>query len=157
MPTYEMMVVLDGQLADDDLEAQLTKIDKLITDGGGEITLSDTWGKRRMAYPIRRKVDGFYAVRRFTHPGPALPLLREIERAARIEEALLRHLVISIPKTKKPIPHVSRPEAADDARPDWGGARRGWRPPRPERAEEEGRPPLGERGEHPDEASREEE
>jgi hypothetical protein len=98
MPTYELMVVLDGQ----------------------------------------RKVDGFYAVRQFTHPGKALPILQEIERAVKIEEALLRHLVIRVPKTKKPIPFLSRPEAASDARPDWGGARRGWRPPRPERPMEEG-------------------
>lgn len=131
--TYELMVVVDGQRSDDEIAAQLSKIDKLITDHGATITHTDDWGKRRLAYPVDGKVDGYYAVRQFTHPGGTRTLMSELDRAVRIEEALLRHIVVRLPKTKKPIPVLGRPDAGFDARPDWGGARRGWRPPRRER------------------------
>ncbi|MBN1475393.1 30S ribosomal protein S6 [Candidatus Sumerlaeota bacterium] len=144
MATYELVAVIDGQRSDEEIDALLTKIDTLISEGGAEITHTDNWGKRRLAYPIDGKVDGFYAIRQFV-PGKAVkPIVDELDHLVRIDEALLRHMVTRLPKKKKPLPIVGKPEPTKDARPDWGGARRGWRPPRPPMDREHGdrdRPP----------------
>jgi small subunit ribosomal protein S6 len=136
MATHELMVVIDGQRADEEIEALLAKIESLITGAGAEITHRDDWGRRRLAFAIKGKVDGFYALRVFTHAGRGDALMQEIERTARLEEAILRHLLTRLPRTKRPIPIVTKPEAHVDSRPDWGGARRGYRPPMRDRDRE---------------------
>jgi small subunit ribosomal protein S6 len=131
MSKYELMVVLDGQQTDEAIEATLKKIDDIITEGGCSIEKTDLWGKRRLAYPIRDKVDGHYSVRWFS-PGtqPLKPMFDQIRRQERIDESILRTLAIELPRTKNPIPVITRPDATKDANPDWGLARRGYRPPR---------------------------
>jgi small subunit ribosomal protein S6 len=155
MALYELVIVLDGQQTDDDINALIKRVETHITDAGGEITDRDDWGRRKLAYKIRGKSDGFYSVFYFTM-NSAGAVARAVEHMERIEETVLRHMIIRVPKTKKPIPRVTKPDSSSDNRPDWGVARRGFRPPpRGDRYDRGGeRPDRGERHDRDDRGPR---
>ena len=67
------------------------RVSSLITSRGGEIVKVDTWGRRRMAYPIKRNVDGYYTILRFRLEPR---LTEEVDRNLRLMEQVLRHLVV---------------------------------------------------------------
>jgi small subunit ribosomal protein S6 len=85
------MVVLDPNLDDAALEALNTRIQNMVTQRGGIIESVDTWGRKRLAYPIGRFRDGVYILSRLQLP-PAAPA--EIERALKLNESVIRHLLV---------------------------------------------------------------
>lgn len=92
---YELMVMLDPNQNDDATEAQLKKIEQLITSSdGGEIINTDKWGKKRLAYEVNGRPFGFYVVFEFMLD-PALT--GELERLCRLDALNLRHLLLNIP------------------------------------------------------------
>ncbi len=93
MRLYETTVVIDSMLKADEIRNQNDKIVNFISNHGGNIVKVEDWGKRRMAYEIKRKQYGFYLNVRFSGP-EALPLL--LEREYRLNESVLRHLTVKI-------------------------------------------------------------
>ena len=91
MRDYELMVVLDPNLDDTAIEALNTRIQSLVTQRGGSIQTTDMWGRRRLAYPIGRFRDGVYIVTRLQLPPNAAT---EIERALKLTESVIRHLLV---------------------------------------------------------------
>jgi small subunit ribosomal protein S6 len=87
---YEAMVILNPNLGEDDLKGAAQRISDQITARGGQVEKVDTWGRRRMFYPIKHTQDGHYVVYTFRAEHP---LVRELEAAWRISDELLRHLV----------------------------------------------------------------
>jgi small subunit ribosomal protein S6 len=85
------MVVLDPNLDDAAIEALNTRIQGMVTQRGGTIESVDSWGRRRLAYPIGRFRDGVYIVSRFSMPPNAAA---EIERALKLTESVIRHLLV---------------------------------------------------------------
>jgi small subunit ribosomal protein S6 len=85
------MVVLDPNLDDAAIEALNTRIQNMVTQRGGTIQSVDSWGRRRLAYPIGRYRDGVYIVSRFQLPPNAAA---EIERALKLTESVIRHLLV---------------------------------------------------------------
>lgn len=92
MTKYELVVVLDGSATEEENRALLDKITGLLEGNGAVVESTDVWGKRRLAYMIEKKRDGWYAVIVFDADpvGTALP---EVDRFLRITEQVLRHLV----------------------------------------------------------------
>jgi len=90
---YETTVVIDSMLKADEVRNQNDKIVNFISNHGGNIVKVEDWGKRRLAYEIRKKQYGFYLNVRFSGP-EALPLL--LEREYRLNESVLRHLTVKI-------------------------------------------------------------
>jgi len=90
---YETTVVIDSMLKADEVRNQNDKIVNFISNHGGNIVKVEDWGKRRLAYEIKRKQYGFYLNVRFSGP-EALPLL--LEREYRLNESVLRHLTVKI-------------------------------------------------------------
>jgi small subunit ribosomal protein S6 len=88
---YELMVVLDPNLDDAAIEALNTRIQTLVTQRGGTIENIDPWGRRRLAYPIGRYRDGVYILTRMQLPPNAAA---EIERALKLTESVIRHLLV---------------------------------------------------------------
>jgi small subunit ribosomal protein S6 len=88
---YELMVVLDPNLDDAAIDAMNTRIQTLATQRGGTIEHVDTWGRRRLAYPIGRYRDGVYILYRMQLPPNAAA---EIERALKLTESVIRHLLV---------------------------------------------------------------
>lgn len=91
MRDYELMVVLDPNLDDAAIDALNTRIQTLSTQRGGTIDNVDTWGRRRLAYPIGRYRDGVYILYRLQLPPNAAA---EIERALKLTESVIRHLLV---------------------------------------------------------------
>ena len=91
MRDYELMVVLDPNLDDAAIDAMNTRIQTLSTQRGGSIDNVDTWGRRRLAYPIGRYRDGVYILYRMQLPPNAAA---EIERALKLTESVVRHLLV---------------------------------------------------------------
>jgi len=85
------MVVLDPNLDDAAIEALNTRIQNMITQRGGTIDNVESWGRKRLAYPIGRFRDGVYILSRFQLPPNAAT---EIERALKLTESVIRHLLV---------------------------------------------------------------
>ncbi|MCX7911779.1 MAG: 30S ribosomal protein S6 [Dehalococcoidales bacterium] len=90
---YELVYILTPELADEALEARINSISQAITSRGGSIVSVDKWGKKKLAYPIKRHLEGHYVLTRFKL-GPAR--CRELEANLRISEEVLRYLLIKI-------------------------------------------------------------
>lgn len=93
MKLYETTVVIDSTLKADEVRSQNDKIVNFISNHGGNIVKVDDWGKRRLAYEIKKKQYGFYLQVRFSGP-EALPLL--LEREYRLNESVLRYLTVKV-------------------------------------------------------------
>ncbi len=89
---YEIVYIFDSALPDASINEKLERYHGLLTiDGQGEVTAVDHWGKRQLAYPIQKKTNGYYVVSQVrTNP----ELLPEFERALKLDEELLRYLVV---------------------------------------------------------------
>ena len=93
---YEIAVVYDPGL-EVDLEKATTRIEKIFTDNGGEVTKTDNWGKRKLAYPIKKHESGIYVFYTVMIPGENV---RKIESTLNITDEVIRFL-ITRPDPKK--------------------------------------------------------
>ncbi|NIP82311.1 MAG: 30S ribosomal protein S6 [Gemmatimonadetes bacterium] len=91
MREYEIVYIFDPVLTEDQVNEKLEKFHQHITDGGGEITAVDHWGKRQLAYPINKKTSGYYVVVQFTAEASSLP---ELERTLKLDDDLVRYLIV---------------------------------------------------------------
>ena len=93
MRAYELMVIVDAELDDDVIEAQVKRVADLVTQRGGEIKNEDRWGRRRFAYEINHKTEGYYVVWEFVGGSE----LNQLERALRLADEIVRHKVLRLP------------------------------------------------------------
>ena len=87
MRHYEIMIILDPNLEERTVQPSLEGFLKVVTDGGGKVEKTDIWGKRRLAYPIEKKPEGYYAIVDLTaEPNTVL----ELDRQLNLNEGILR-------------------------------------------------------------------
>ena len=92
MKNYEVVYIFDSAVAEDRIQEKLGKYHELLTGPGkGEITATDVWGRRQLAFPINKKSAGTYVIVQFSSAEDALP---EFERLLKLDEELLRYLVV---------------------------------------------------------------
>ena len=92
MTNYELMFIINPTLEEEKKNAVVEKVTEIITNGGGEVSKTDVWGMRKLAYPIEKKEEGYYVVIEF-QAAPELP--KELNRRLRISDDVMRHLVIN--------------------------------------------------------------
>ena len=97
MNSYETLFVVDCSLGEDAVKELVNKFTTLIADNGA-IDSVDEWGKRRLAYPINDKNDGYYVLVNFKSEGS---FTAELERIFGITEGILRSIVIRKIEDKK--------------------------------------------------------
>ena len=121
MNRYEMIYIIDADLEEAARKELIEKVSALITNNGGEIEkVDETWGKRRLAYAIDYKTEGWYVLVNFNAP---VELPRELERNLQINENVLRYLVIKLVEkrsSERPAPvaaPVDEAPAAEEAAP----------------------------------------
>jgi small subunit ribosomal protein S6 len=91
MREYEVMVIFDPDTEERTVQPTLDKHLKVITKGGGTVDNVDIWGRRRLAYEIRKKSEGIYAVINLTaEPND----VKELDRQFTINESIMRTKVI---------------------------------------------------------------
>lgn len=93
MRNYELSVIVSPEVEEEALEATMDQIKQFITTGGGQVTKVDVWGRRRLAYPIRKHLEGYYAVFQAQMPQEALP---ELERSLKLSEDVIRYLLVRL-------------------------------------------------------------
>ncbi len=93
MKYYENVVIFDALLSDDEINAQIEKAKAAIEQSGLKMMTVDTWGRRRLAYPINKRRDGYYVIFYFTSDSDKNPLT-ELDRKYRLTESILRHMFV---------------------------------------------------------------
>jgi small subunit ribosomal protein S6 len=88
---YELMVILNPEIDERQVGANLEKFLKVITTDGGTIENVDIWGKRRLAYEIQKKNEGIYAVVNFTATAATT---QELDRQLNLSEQIMRTKVL---------------------------------------------------------------
>ncbi|MDW2797758.1 30S ribosomal protein S6 [Clostridium boliviensis] len=91
MNKYELTVVLNAKLEDEERAAAMEKINGYITRFGGTVTGVDEWGKKRLAYEIQKMKEGFYYFIKFDG---ASTTPNELEENIRIMEPVIRYLCV---------------------------------------------------------------
>lgn len=90
---YELVFIVSPQVDDESMESVTQRVSQIIANNGGEITESNPWGRRRLAYPINNFRDGYYVATRLRlNPSAA----SEVERSLRLTEDIIRYLLIKI-------------------------------------------------------------
>ena len=108
MNRYEMIYIIDADLEEAARKELIEKVSALIEKNGGEIEkVDETWGKRRLAYAIDYKTEGWYVLVTFKAP---VELPRELERNLQINENVLRYLVVKLVEKRSSVkPRANRP------------------------------------------------
>jgi small subunit ribosomal protein S6 len=91
MRSYEVMFIAHPELDDAALNALLERARGWVTGAGGEVTQLDVWGRRRLAYPIRKQGEGQYVLMQ-AQLSPAAT--RELERNLRLTEQVIRFQLV---------------------------------------------------------------
>ena len=93
MRAYELMVIIDAELDDEVIDATVKRIAALVEQRGATVKNEDRWGRRRFAYEINHKHEGYYVVFEFVGGSD----LDTLERALRLADETVRHKVVRLP------------------------------------------------------------
>jgi small subunit ribosomal protein S6 len=88
---YESTIIINAALEDNDIDAVINKITTYVENHGGVILETDKWGRKRLAYPINKKFNGYYVHIVFESLPVNIPV---IERFFVLEDTVLRHLTL---------------------------------------------------------------
>ncbi|GAA2174092.1 30S ribosomal protein S6 [Arthrobacter parietis] len=91
MRAYELMVIIDPDVEERTVEPTLEKFLNVVRNGEGTVDKVDIWGRRRLAYEIKKKSEGIYAVVNFTAT-PAVAA--ELDRQLGLNETIMRTKII---------------------------------------------------------------
>lgn len=102
---YECMIILDADLEEDTIRADVERFLQLVESRGAERGYVDYWGKRRFAYELKHRTEGYYVVFQAKAQPQAMD---ELHRVLSLEDGVLRHKVLRIPeKVYGPPTHLS--------------------------------------------------
>lgn len=112
------MLIITPDHEENEAEALIENV-KGIIENGGNIIHTDVWGKRRLAYPIRKRSEGYYVVYVFEcEPN----FVAQLNQSLRVIEAILRHMIVlyedDIEKLKAAQTEAAAPEASDIETPE---------------------------------------
>ncbi|NLY74302.1 MAG: 30S ribosomal protein S6 [Firmicutes bacterium] len=91
MRDYEVMYILDAELDEENIDAAVARFEDVVKNDGGEIVKTERWGKRKLAYEINDKNEGYYVLMYFKSPSGAA---QELERILKLNDDVLRHLLV---------------------------------------------------------------
>ena len=93
MQEYELTVILDPDILEEDVPQAMEKLNALIAKNGGDIIETDHWGRRRLSYPIKRHAEGNYVMLKMQMEPDQTS---ELESEMNITSDYLRHLLIRV-------------------------------------------------------------
>ena len=103
MDVYEVMFIIIPELDEEQVENTISRFRTVIERTGGEPRDVNHWGRRKLAYEIDHRTDGYYVIMEFTAGERTLV---ELKRILRVSDDVLRHMVMKLPPTyaHKPVP-----------------------------------------------------
>ena len=93
MPLYELGVIIDPEIPPEDETSTLERLEGIITEAGGEVAEKDAWGRRQLAYPIRKKNYGVYHFWKFNVGGE---VLEQLNFEMRTNDSVMRSLILNM-------------------------------------------------------------
>ncbi|MBI1390461.1 MAG: 30S ribosomal protein S6 [bacterium] len=94
---YEMLYIIDAGIGETDVKSVENDVKKIISETGGELTKENIWGRRQLAFPIKKKTEGFYIDLEFKAT-PATP--KELRELFHTRTSVLRYMIMQVPKAK---------------------------------------------------------
>ena len=92
---YESAVLINAALEDEQIQSIISHIKEIIVNSGGEIKDVEDWGRKRLAYMVKKSKIGYYAIFRFNAPPN---IITKLERYYKLDESILRFLTINLSK-----------------------------------------------------------
>lgn len=108
MNIYENVLILNASLADEEINSSVSKIKDIIVNAGGEILLSEMWGRRKLAYDIKKQNKGFYALLIFKTPAATI---RKLEEYYKVFDPVIKYMVIKL--DQKQVKHLEKPQTVE--------------------------------------------
>ena len=93
MKNYEIMFILSTQLTDEEKQAGVALVENTLTKAGAVEVKTEIWGDRKLAYPIKKKENGYYVLTKFAMDGTRLP---EVESKLNISEYLMKYMIVKL-------------------------------------------------------------
>lgn len=90
---YEAVYIVNASLDDPQIENVINRTSEYITKQGGAVGTIDRWGRKRLAFSIEKKNNGFYVLCEFEGPGD---LVARLGRYFALEEHIIRHLIVEV-------------------------------------------------------------
>lgn len=113
MRRYEVLYIVHPDLTDEETKAVADRYGELVTAQQGTLIKVEDWGRRKLAYEIRKQGKGTYILMDFYGPGN---MIREIERNFKIDDKVLKYLTV---KTRDPFdPSMLEKEQEERIRPE---------------------------------------
>jgi len=94
MRPYEVMIIFDAGLEEESIRAVLDRSVEALTSRGGTVARVDRWGRRRFAYELKHRLEGYYVLLEANAEPPAMA---EMDRVLSLADEVLRHKVIRVP------------------------------------------------------------
>ncbi len=114
MNIYESIFIINPNLTDEETAGVIKKMQDVVTKQGGEMTKFEDWGKKKLAYEIKKQKRGHYAFFQFK-AGPAA--VSELERTYKLTDTVIKFLTVKLQKElrTRPAPKPKKKEAAKPA------------------------------------------
>jgi len=97
---YEAMVILNPTLGEEETGTLVERLATVLRNGGAELKEIARWGKRRLAYDIEKKAEGYYAIYYFTLE-EKMDVIAAFERTCRYDEQIMRCMITKVPTKKR--------------------------------------------------------
>jgi small subunit ribosomal protein S6 len=93
MNAYETIFIVRPSLTDEEINKVIEKIKGIVQRGGGEWVVVENWGKKKLAYEVRKEKKGTYIIAHFKGTGATVS---ELERTYRLDESIIKFITIKI-------------------------------------------------------------
>ncbi|MEJ2683575.1 MAG: 30S ribosomal protein S6 [Candidatus Sulfobium sp.] len=108
MNIYENFVILNASLSDDEINSSLSRIRDVVTNSGGEVVRSDLWGRRKLAYEIKKQNKGMYVLLIYRTPPETI---KKLEEFYKVFDPVIKYMVIKM--GPKQVRHFEKMQAAE--------------------------------------------
>ena len=103
--TYEVMFIVRPDLQDEEIDKLISNLESQATHAGATVKSTEKWGKRRLAYLVRKFSDGFYILLTVDADGKAI---HEIERRLRVSEPVIKFISVRIDEEQKRLEKIKQ-------------------------------------------------
>lgn len=113
MRRYEIMFIVDPSLPEEEIDQLNSEVESIVKGGGGEVESIEKMGRRKLAYEVERRTDGFYVLCTVAADGE---IVKEVERRFRVMDPVLRYLTVRVDIEEKRLDKLRRARQKKDKR-----------------------------------------
>lgn len=103
MRKYEIMFIVDPNLPEEEIDQINTQVEGFVREGGGRVVETEKMGRRKLAYEVQRRSEGFYVLLRVEANGE---IVSEVERRFRVMDNVIKYITVRVDETEKKLEKV---------------------------------------------------